>query len=143
MTISTLRLKPPTPLRVLDDLDVDAIIFELDTSGQLLDWRIELGRGLEMFWLLPIEPRGRVRLIFRGYVTCDDDPEVWDDPCHVDLGPLEWAGEIAPGYDHGYRALLLRFEMKAAPASYRCFARVRHADGRVADYEVAYEEVVK
>jgi hypothetical protein len=93
--VQTVRLTPAKPIRVLDDLDVDRVALEIDELGNVSDFRLELGRGYESVWLLPIERNGRLRLVRVGYVTIDMDPELLMDPCAVELGPEEWRGQLA------------------------------------------------
>jgi hypothetical protein len=90
--MKTVRFRPARPIRVLGTYDLDAVALETDDDGRALDFRLELGAGLDIFWVVPIEPNGRLRLIHVDCAVAHVDPEVREDPCLVDLPPLEWPG---------------------------------------------------
>jgi hypothetical protein len=132
----TVRLAPADKLVVLGDHAVDAIALELDAGGRLLDFRLELGRGYFIVWVLPIEPGGRMRRILVDCAVCDVDITLEQDPCELDLGPLEWSGELARVGPDGARILdHVRVELRGP--WYACEARVRDRDGETAVMTVA------
>src|SRR5262245_57502921 len=91
---ATIRLKTHAPTQVAGSYDVDDVALEASADGTITDFRLELGSGYEITWLIPIEPNGRLRLIRIGYVTVDMEPQLLQDPCPVELGPEEWQGEL-------------------------------------------------
>lgn len=138
MTITCVRLAPPTPTKLRDEFDVDNVALEIDERGNLIDFRLALGRGMETLWLLPIEPQSYLRLLHINWLTCDDDPYVIDDPCSVDFGPFEWRGDFAPVIDRGYHCTFVRVAMTASPARYSCEATIRGPDGLSRDFVLRY-----
>ena len=68
---------------------------ELDPSGALRDLRFEVGAGDDIYWVVPVEPCGRMRLIHVDNAVYElDEPVVESDPFEVDLEPgLEQAVE--------------------------------------------------
>ena len=79
-------------MKVLGGYDLDAVTLETDDDGRAIDFRLELGRGLDIYWVVPIEPNGRLRLIHVDCAVAHIDPELLEDPCRVDLPALEWPG---------------------------------------------------
>jgi hypothetical protein len=133
--VQTLRLKPAKKTVVLDDYDVDALALELDPhSGELIDFRIELGRGYFNVWVLPIERGGRLRAILVDCAVAEVEMEVEMDPCAFDFGPEEWRGELGRvGADQAHVVERVQVELRASPPSYRCSAQIRNPDGTLTE----------
>jgi hypothetical protein len=100
------------------------------------DFRLELGSGYEISWLVPTEPNGRLRLILIGYVTVDMDPEIKQDPCAVDFRG-EWRGELSQVGGGGV-VDEVQLMMTSEPPAYRCAARVRQPDGTHREYLLSF-----
>ena len=62
MNVHCARLRPPTPRPTLGDYHLDAVAVEYDDDEGRFDFRFELGQGLGIYWALPIERNGRLRL---------------------------------------------------------------------------------
>ena len=110
--------------------DLDAVAIEYDEKTGQFDWRFELGRGLGIYWALPIERNGRLRLLHvDGAAYTVDEPELIDDPWTCDVTRLEWRGELAT-FPDGAQLLSVLLEAKAVPAWYRCSIVVRSKEGK-------------
>ena len=83
-----------------------------------LDFRLELGSGLGIYWALPAAPNDRLRLLHvDGAAYSVDAPELIDDPWGCEFPELRWAGLNTPL--SGGRTLL-SVSIEVTPHSYRC-----------------------
>jgi len=140
--VQTIRLKPATKTVVLDNHDVDCVALEFDPeTGALHDFRLELGRGFFIVWVLPRNRSGgRLRAILVDCAVAEIETEVEMDPCAFDFGPEEWSGElgkVGPNREHVVE--YVRVELTESPAFYVCRARVRNPDGTVERWDVRRE----
>ena len=77
------RFKPPRPMK-LEGYDFDAFEVELHDDGGV-DFRLVLGDNLDIFWVLPIERYGRLRLIHVDNAAMEIEPRLVRDPAGVEL----------------------------------------------------------
>ncbi len=126
--LTTVRLKSAARVGGMEDHDVDAVALELDEAGELVDFRLELGRAFEIVWVLPAGPGERLRAILVDSAVAHVEPELRRDPCLVTFGPEEWSGELARVGPGGAR-VLEHVHVAITPAGYTCRARVREPDG--------------
>lgn len=134
---TTLRVRPtePRPELLLDGTvyQLDAVALEFDVDGDPIDLRFELGSGLNIYWAVPIEQNGRLRLI---HVDCAvahvDEPTLVLDPCPLELLPLRWDGELGAvgGRGSGRRVKGISIQASAS-AGYHCVVDVEGNDGLV------------
>jgi hypothetical protein len=133
---ATIRLKPAEKMR-FGEYELDYVVLECDRAGHVTDFRLELGSGLNYYWAVPLEPNGRLRLIFTGIVTIDDmDPELVEDPFSVQYSE-SWEGELGEIGEHILTNVQLHMTRHWG---YRCESRVRHADGSIGSYSLAYQQ---
>jgi hypothetical protein len=127
MRIGAHRFKPPAKTRV-GGLDLDNIAVEFDEStGRILDFRFELGRGWEILWALPAGPGDRLRLVLVDCAVYDvGDPSLEADPFVVE-GDHWWV--LAQPLPGGALLEEVRY-VGLADGCYRCEVRVRRADGQ-------------
>lgn len=105
------RFKPRDPL-TLQGFDVDAFVVELD--GDDISFRLELGRGLDIFWALPAAPNDRLRLLHvDSAVSYIDEVTLHEDPWRVDVPQLHFVGNRAP-------IVSVTFDALASPPGYSC-----------------------
>lgn len=129
---TTIFLKPPDGLNPVGGYDFDTFALEFDQHGDLLDLRFELGALSDFYWALPVAPNGPLRLIHvNSAVVHVDEPSVIDDPCALELAPLEWHGELGTvAATDGARVVVSVFvRASTAPALYRCVVELRCPDG--------------
>jgi hypothetical protein len=89
--VTTLRLALPNPRPSWDGYDVDALAIEFDTAADGIGWRLELGKGLDIFWVLPTETYDRLRLVHvDSAVRFVDEPTLVADPCLITLDTVRW-----------------------------------------------------
>lgn len=133
---TTIDLKPPPGLIVVDGYDFDAFALEFDQRGDLLDLRFELGAAYDFYWALPVAPNGRLRLVHvNSAVYHVDAPTVHADPCGLRLAPLEWHDDgpaglgvvKAPDGDRVVVGVFVRASVD--PMLYRCVVELRLPDG--------------
>lgn len=123
----TFRQKPPHPVS-LGGYDLDAVTIELGADETELDFRLELGEGLGIYWALPASRNGRLRLAHVDGAAYDlPEPVLIADPWCCDLLPLAWSGELGP-LDNGRRLVGVRIEASANPAAYCCELVTRRDD---------------
>lgn len=130
--VQTIRLKPATKTVVLGNHDVDSVSLEFDPeTGHLSDFRLELGRGFFIVWVLPHDRQGgRLRAILVDCAVVEIETRVEIDPCAFDFGPEEWSGELGKvGPDLEHVVEYVRVELTESPAFYQCRARIRNPDG--------------
>ena len=65
MSVLVARYKPPG-VGSLDGYDLDAFAVEYEPDTGALDFRLELGQGLGIFWALPSGPDERLRVMAFG-----------------------------------------------------------------------------
>jgi hypothetical protein len=141
MTVRVVRLRPKTPLRV-GDYDLDAFAIECDERGGL-DFRLELGAGLGIFWALPAERNDRLRLAHvDGAAYHVDEPELIADPWAPDLPRLAWRGDLGQ-LGEGRTLVEASFESSATPPRYRCELVERDAGGQQQRHEFAWGEAAR
>lgn len=128
MTLQVARVRPERKID-LGGYDLDAIAIEYDDDGHAFDFRFELGRGLGIYWALPIERNGRLRLAHvDGAAYTLEEPVLIADPWTCDLPRLEWRGELKT-FDDGMTLVSVAVEAKSQPAWYRCELVVRPERG--------------
>jgi hypothetical protein len=133
VTIHSARLRPPSRRPTLGDYDLDAVTVEYDEESQAFDFRFELGQGLGIYWALPIERNGRLRLVHvDGAAYTVDEPELIADPWICDLPRLEWREGLATFRD-GTRLLSVEIDAREKPAWYRCKIALRDRQGKERD----------
>jgi hypothetical protein len=89
-----LRLPLPAPRPKVDDYDVDALAIEFDGETEHIAWRLELGRELDVFWVLPTDGYDRLRLVHvDSAVRFVDEPTLIADPFSITVPTLRWTGE--------------------------------------------------
>lgn len=94
----------------LDGYELDGFTIELEEDT--FDFRLEFGRGLDIFWAIPSQEDGRLRLIHvDSAVSFIDEPTLYEDPWRIDVPPLRWAGNGAP---------ILSVAFEATVNSYSC-----------------------
>ncbi|MGV3621666.1 MAG: hypothetical protein ACO1OB_12655 [Archangium sp.] len=99
----------PTSL-VIDGYELDGMTIELEEDT--FDFRLEFGRELDIFWAIPAQDDGRLRLIHvDSAVAHIDEPTLYEDPWRIDVSPLRWAGNGAP---------ILSVAFEATKNSYDC-----------------------
>lgn len=114
---------PPAKLEV-GGYALDAVALEYDDETGALDFRLQLGGGLCIYWALPAAKDDRLRLaLVDGAAFTVDEPVLTADPFVADLPRLEWDGEDRP-LGPGRRLKRLALELTAAPPGYRCEATV-------------------
>jgi hypothetical protein len=125
MTLQVARVRPERKID-LGGYDLDAIAIEYDDDAHMFefryayDFRFELGSGLGIFWALPIERNGRLRLAHvDGAAYTLDEPVLVADPWICDLPRLEWRGELKT-FDDGTTLVAVAVEATSQPARYRC-----------------------
>ena len=125
MTLQVARVRPEQKID-LGGYDLDAIAIEYDDDAHMFefrnayDFRCELGSGLGIFWALPIERNGRLRLAHvDGAAYTLDEPILIADPWIYDLPRLEWRGELKT-FDDGTQLVAVAVEARSQPAWYRC-----------------------
>ena len=134
--IQAVHLRPPRRISC-GDYDLDAVAIEIDEDGSALDFRLELGRGLGIYWALPIARGGRLRLAHvDGAAYTVDEPTLVADPFLFDLPLQMWHGELAKLRD-GSTLTSVSVEAIASPGWYRCMVRRRTADGN--DAQTVFE----
>jgi hypothetical protein len=80
-----------------------------------------------IYWLLPIKPNGRLRLVLTDCAVAEVDIAVEADPYPVDYAE-EWRGELALIGAEGSRVLeLVSVKMTTSPAEYHVQVLVRDA----------------
>lgn len=137
--IQAIRLTPSPKPVILEKWDVDSVALEADEHGDITDFRLEVGWGYFLAWLVPIEPNGRMRLLGFGPITCEDydNPTLEADPCPVECAPMEWRGDLATLHDQS-RLIAVRVELTADHCAYRCTATTHKPDGSTRNYVLAY-----
>ena len=129
MTIHAVHLRPDRTIE-LGEYTLDAVAIEYDDEESKFDFRFELGQGLGIFWALPIERNGRLRLAHvDGAAYTVDEPILIADPWICDAPRLEWRGDLKTFAD-GTKLVAVAVEAKAQPAWYRCVIVVRDARGK-------------
>jgi hypothetical protein len=132
---ATIRLKPSEKPK-FGDYELDYVALECDRDGRVTDFRLELGRGLSYAWAVPVEPNGRLRLIFTGIVTIDDmEPELLVDPYSVEHSE-SWDGELGNIGQH----ILTHVQLHMTHEGYRVDCRVRLANGSIENYLLSYQQ---
>lgn len=110
--------------------DLDAVAVEYDDDAGQFDWRFELGEGVGIYWALPIERNGRLRLAHvDGAAYTLEEPELIADPWICDLPRLEWSGDLKT-FGDGTKLVAVAVEASSQPAWYRCSIVVRDKNGK-------------
>lgn len=138
--VTAIRLKPVREVVWLGRYTLDAVTLEVDPSGALWDVRFEVGEGYDIYWAVPLEPCGRMRLIHVDNAVYEIDEVVVElDPFEVDLEPMTWRGDLARIGPGGSRTLVrVTAEATEMPPAYRCVAEVRNDDGSMTVYALSY-----
>jgi hypothetical protein len=135
--VDAIRLKPPEKTKVLGEYDLDSFVLEVDRAASVItDFRLEVGRGYESLWILPITPNGRLRLFHINYITIDDDPYVLQDPVAPDFVHA-WQGSLATLKD-GSVLVRVVANLTSAPAAYHVEATTRALDGGVRTFTLVW-----
>lgn len=135
--LSVVRLMPPARLHC-GDYDLDRLIVELDDDD--LDFRLELGMGLAIYWALPAAPGDRLRLaMVDGAAFHVDEPVLEADPFVFDLARTSWSGELGQLHD-GSTVVRVTIEATAKPAAYRCEVVRRSAASELHTHQFAWRE---
>ena len=128
MSVQVARFRPDRKPK-LGDYDLDAIAVEYYGETGEFDFRFELGSGLGIYWALPIERNGRLRLLHvDGAAYTVDEPELIEDPWICDVPRIEWRGELATFRD-GTQLLGVAVEARSQPPRYLCKLVVRGRNG--------------
>jgi hypothetical protein len=130
------HLRPGAPVRV-GGYDLDAFAVECDDAGGL-DFRLELGAGLGIYWALAAGRDNPLRLVHvDGAAYHLDEPELVAEPWAPDLPRLAWQGEL---FDLGGGRTLVgvSFEARSGPPSYRCELVERDAAGGRREHRFAW-----
>lgn len=126
MSIDALRLKPPQPT-ALGDYVLDRVAIELGDDETQLDFRLELGQGLGIYWALPAARHDRLRLAHvDGAAYQVDEPELIADPWTCDL-TLAFEGELGV-LGNGRTLGAIRIEVTSQPPAYACELVTRRGD---------------
>lgn len=126
MAPTAIRLKPPRPM-ALGDHELDRVVVELGDDETELDFRLELGAGLGIFWALPAGRHDRLRLMHvDGAAYHLDEPELIADPWTCDLS-LAFEGELGV-LGNGRTLRAVRVEVTSSPPAYRCEFVTRRGD---------------
>ena len=129
MRVQSAHLRPEGKPK-LGEYDLDAVAVEYYEDTGEFDFRFELGEGLGIYWALPIERNGRLRLLHvDGAAYTVDEPELIDDPWICDLPRTEWRGELKTFRD-GTRLVSVVIEARSQPPWYRCRLVVLAKDGK-------------
>lgn len=129
MNVQAVHLRPDRKID-LGGYDLDAVAVEYYDDESRFDFRFELGQGLGIYWALPIERNGRLRLAHvDGAAYTIDEPILIADPWICDAPRLEWRGDLKTFAD-GTKLVAVAVEAKAQPAWYRCVIVVRDASGK-------------
>ena len=129
MTVHAAHLRPDRKIE-LGEYALDAVAIEYDDEESKFDFRFELGQGLGIYWALPIERNGRLRLAHvDGAAYTIDEPVLIADPWICDAPRLELARDLKTFAD-GTKLVAVVVEAKAQPAWYRCVIVVRDARGK-------------
>lgn len=135
--IETWRAPFRPPLE-LGDLQLDAFVVEHQSGTEHLDFRLEIGAGLGIYWALPADRNDRLRLVHVDGAAYElEKPELVADPWTADLGPLVWEGELAT-IEPGRTLVRVAFEASIIPPRYRCEIGLRDAEGRVTPHTFAW-----
>lgn len=127
-TVQAAHLRPDRRIE-LCGYDLDAVAVEYYEEGRSLDFRFELGSGLGIYWALPIERNGRLRLAHvDGAAYTLEEPILVADPWICDVPRLDWRGDLKT-FEDGTKLVAVAVEARAQPAWYRCVIDVRGADG--------------
>ena len=128
MSVQSARLRPERKF-ALGEYDLDAVAVEYYEGTGEFDFRFELGSGLGIYWALPVERNGRLRLLHvDGAAYTVDEPELIEDPWICDLPSTEWRGELATFRD-GTKLLGVTVEARSQRPWYRCKLVVRGKNG--------------
>jgi hypothetical protein len=124
--MGTIRLKPPQPTEI-GDYELDCVAIELGADETELDFRLELGLHLGIYWALPAERHDRLRLAHVDGAAYDmPAPDLIADPWTSDLA-LAWQGELGQ-LGNGRTLTAVRLELTSRPASYTCELVTRRGD---------------
>lgn len=128
MTFRTASYKPPGVTHA-GGYELDRFVVEYDDADDSLDFRLELGVSVGIYWALPAAPNDRLRvLLVDGAAFHVDEPSLALDPfcCHVPRF------EFRPGLElNGGRSLVaVAFEAALRPGRYRCEFSVLGRDGQ-------------
>lgn len=124
VAVQTAHLRPDRKIE-LCGYDLDAVAVEYEDGASHLDWRFELGQGLGIYWALPIERNGRLRLAHvDGAAYHVEEPTLVADPWICDVPRLEWRGDLKT-FEDGTKLVAVSVEVKARPAWYRCVIVLR------------------
>jgi hypothetical protein len=127
--VQAAHLRPERKIE-LCGYDLDALAVEYDDEAGEFDWRFELGQGLGIYWALPIEHNGRLRLAHvDGAAYTLDEPELIADPWICDVPRLEWSGDLKT-FGDGAKLVAAAVEATSRPAWYRCSIVIRSKDGK-------------
>jgi hypothetical protein len=127
--VQAVHLRPERKVE-LCGYDLDALAVEYDDDTGQFDWRFELGQDLGIYWALPIERNGRLRLAHvDGAAYTVDEPELVADPWICDLERLEWSGDLKT-FGDGLKLVAAAVEAASTPAWYRCSIVIRDKDGK-------------
>lgn len=126
MAIRSIRLKPPQET-ALGDYALDHVVIELGDDETQLDFRLELGLGLGIYWALPAARHDRLRLAHvDGAAYHVDEPELIADPWTSDLA-LAFEGELGV-LGNGRTLRAIRIEVTSQPPTYTCELVTRRGD---------------
>ncbi len=110
MATRTHRFKPPTKCNV-GGYELDAFVVEENDETGELDFRLELGRELFIYWALPAAKDDRLRLVLVDCAVAEVDTGLVEDPFVGALPSTTFAGQVTATIeldgDGGYRCQIV------------------------------------
>lgn len=128
MTVSTASYQPPGVSHV-GGYELDRFVAEYDPADDTLDFRLELGVSVGLYWALPAAPNDRLRVfLVDGAAFHVDEPSLQADPFFGQVPRFEWRPALPlPG---GRTLVSVAFEAGVRPGRYRCEFSVLGQDGQ-------------
>lgn len=118
MPISTASYKPPGVSHV-GGYELDRFVAEYDSSDDTLDFRLELGVSVGIYWALPAAPNDRLRVfLVDGAAFHVDEPALQFDPFCGEVPRFEWRPALP--LTGGRTLVAVAFEAGVRPGRYRC-----------------------
>lgn len=128
MPRATVAFKPPG-LSHAGGYELDRFVVEYDDAHDTLDFRLELGVSVGIYWALPAAPNDRLQVfLVDGAAFHVDEWELQLDPfcCHVPR--FEFRPDLT--LSGGRTLVAVAFEAGLRPGRYRCEFSLLGADGQ-------------